>query len=111
MKRGSAILRYHTLEHCAQKWAPVLRKNNAATQELRAFLRFRLKAKRSSANPEQVKSPATTHLLTKQRARAFFMTAREWKMLSVSRRTNTDDNHQRQTGQQRQSSLADGAGL
>jgi drug/metabolite transporter (DMT)-like permease len=51
MKRGSAILRYHTL---------------------------------ASANPEQVKSPATTHLLTKQRARAFFVTARERKMLSVS---------------------------
>jgi hypothetical protein len=25
------------LEHCAQKWAPVLRKNNATTQDLRAF--------------------------------------------------------------------------
>jgi hypothetical protein len=36
-----------TLEHCAQKWAPVLRKNNATTQGFRAFLRFRLKAKRS----------------------------------------------------------------
>jgi hypothetical protein len=41
------------LEHCGQKWVPVLRKNNAPTQELRAFLRFRLKAKRSKANPEQ----------------------------------------------------------
>jgi hypothetical protein len=25
------------LEHCAQKWVPVLRKNNATTQDLRAF--------------------------------------------------------------------------
>jgi hypothetical protein len=54
------------LEHCAQKWipdlrknnattqdpralwakvGPVLRKNNAATQDPKAFLRFKLKAK------------------------------------------------------------------
>jgi hypothetical protein len=33
------------LEHCAQKWIPVLRKNNATTQNPRAFLRFRVKAK------------------------------------------------------------------
>jgi hypothetical protein len=25
------------LEHCAQRWVPVLRKNNATTQDLRAF--------------------------------------------------------------------------
>jgi hypothetical protein len=32
-----------TLEHCAQKWIPVLRKNNATTQDRKAFFAFQIK--------------------------------------------------------------------
>jgi hypothetical protein len=49
------------LEHCAQKWVPVLRKNNPTTQDLRAFLRFRVKAKRSRALKALDLSPMRTY--------------------------------------------------